>query len=61
MTPAYMARNDFNNEGSNCNPYTLASVEWCDYELEFQRIWAESYELEFQRIWAESQGINYGI
>ena len=49
MTPNYMARNDFNNEGCNCNPYALASVEWCDYEL------------EFQRIWAESQGINYGI
>ncbi len=41
MSPSYMARNDFNNEGSNCNPYTLASVEWCNYELEFQRIWAE--------------------
>jgi hypothetical protein len=49
MTPNYMARNDFNNEGCNCNPYALASVDWCDYEL------------EFQRIWAESQGINYGI
>ena len=45
----YMARNDFNKVGSNCNPFAVATAEWCDYEI------------EFQRIWAESQGITYAI
>ena len=38
----YMARNDFNKVGSNCNPFAVATAEWCDYELEFQRIWVEA-------------------
>ena len=49
MTPEYQAQQDFNDVGSNCNPYHKGSSDWA------------SYEIAFQRRWAESQGIDYGF
>ncbi len=49
MSPTYQAQYDYNTVGSKCNPYPRNSKEWAEYEI------------AFQRHWAELQGVDYGF
>ena len=50
MTPEYQASYDYNTVGSNCNPYENRSKDWAEYEIAFQRVWAESQGIDYEYV-----------